>query len=103
MCNFLLHFSFVFSVIWLGYFHYCGRLKFLNEMCTYATLKILNDPLVIAYSFILLYNIISLCGYSLVVESHASDLVARVRFSLPAPLSKIVAPDENIDKSTVKG
>ena len=36
------------------------------------------------------------------VECHASDLVARVRFSLPAPLSKIVAPDENIDKSTVK-
>ena len=43
------------------------------------------------------------CGYSLVVESHASDLMARVRFPLPAPLSKIVAPDESIDKSTVKG
>ena len=26
-----------------------------------------------------------LCGYNLVVECHASDLVARVRFSLPAP------------------
>ena len=25
------------------------------------------------------------CGYSLVVESHASDLVTRVQFSLPAP------------------
>ena len=50
----------------------------------------------------MLYNININCGYSLVVESHASDLVARVRFSLPAPLSKIVAPDENIDKSTVK-
>ena len=31
-----------------------------------------------------MYNYTS-CGYSLVVESHASDLVARVRFSLPAP------------------
>ena len=37
------------------------------------------------------------------VESHASDLVVRVRFPLLAPLSKIVAPDESIDKSTVKG
>ena len=36
------------------------------------------------------------------VECHASDLIARVRFPPPAPLSKIVAPDENIDKSTVK-
>ena len=44
-----------------------------------------------------------ICGYNLVVECHASDLIARVRFPLPAPLSKIVAPDENIDKSTVKG
>ena len=26
-----------------------------------------------------------ICGCSLVVESHASDLVARVRFSVPAP------------------
>ena len=40
-----------------------------------------------------------MCGYNLVVECHASDLIARVRFSLPAPLSKIVAPDESIDKS----
>ena len=31
-----------------------------------------------------------------------SDLIAWVRFPLPAPLSKIVAPSENIDKSTVK-
>ena len=36
------------------------------------------------------------CGYNLVVECHASDLVARVRFSLPAPtlrrieISKII-------------
>ena len=29
--------------------------------------------------------IMFLCGYNLVVECHASDLVARVRFSLPAP------------------
>ena len=26
-----------------------------------------------------------LCGYSLMAESHASDLVVRVRFPLPAP------------------
>ena len=26
-----------------------------------------------------------ICGYNLVVECHASDLIARVRFSLPAP------------------
>ena len=45
----------------------------------------------------------TICRYNLVVECHASDLVARVRFPLPAPLSKIVAPDESIDKSTVKG
>ena len=43
-----------------------------------------------------------MCGYNLVVECHASDLIAWVRFPLPAPLSKIVAPDESIDKSTVK-
>ena len=43
------------------------------------------------------------CGCNLVVECHASDLIARVRFPPSAPLSKIVAPDENIDKSTVKG
>ena len=42
------------------------------------------------------------CGCNLVVECHASDLIARVRFPPPAPLSKIVAPDENIDKLTVK-
>ncbi len=41
-------------------------------------------------------------GYNLVVECHASDLIARVRFPLAAPLSKIVAPDESIEKSTVK-
>ena len=44
-----------------------------------------------------------ICGCNLVVECHASDLIARVRFPPPAPLSKIVAPDESIDKSTVKG
>lgn len=27
----------------------------------------------------------NICGYNLVVECHASDLIARVRFSLPAP------------------
>ena len=42
------------------------------------------------------------CGCNLVVECHASDLIARVRFPVPAPLSKIVAPDESIEKSTVK-
>ncbi len=36
------------------------------------------------------------------VEFQPSKLAMRVRFPLPAPLSKIVAPDENIDKSTVK-
>ena len=33
------------------------------------------------------------------VECYASDLMAWVRFPLPAPLSKIVAQDESIDKS----
>ena len=28
-----------------------------------------------------------MCGYNLVVECHASDLVARVRFPLPAPVT----------------
>ena len=37
------------------------------------------------------------------VEFQPSKLAMRVRFPLPAPLSKIVAPDESIDKSTVKG
>ena len=36
------------------------------------------------------------------VEPQPSKLMTWVRFPLPAPLSKIVAPDENIDKSTVK-
>ncbi len=53
------------------------------------------------FIFVIKYYIV-ICGYNLVVECHASDLIARVRFSLPAPLSKIVAPDENIEKSTVK-
>ena len=36
------------------------------------------------------------------VEPQPSKLMTWVRFPLPAPLSKIVAPDENIEKSTVK-
>ena len=36
------------------------------------------------------------------VEFQPSKLAMRVRFPLPAPLSKIVAPDESIEKSTVK-
>jgi hypothetical protein len=36
------------------------------------------------------------------VEPQPSKLMTWVRFPLPAPISKIVAPDENIDKSTVK-
>ena len=36
------------------------------------------------------------------VEPQPSKLMTWVRFPLPAPLSKIVAPDESIDKSTVK-
>ena len=32
------------------------------------------------------YNyIIIICGYNLMVECHASDLIVRVRFPLPAP------------------
>ena len=42
-------------------------------------------------------------GYILMVEFRASDPKVWVRFPLPAPLSKIVAPYEIIDKSTVKG
>ena len=38
-----------------------------------------------------------MCGYSLVVEYHASDLVARVRFSLPAPKCILVELLKNID------
>lgn len=56
---------------------------------------------IIAYFFILLYNIISLCGYSLVVESHASDLVARVRFSLPAPKTYLFELIEQIDTNFI--
>ena len=33
----------------------------------------------------MIYYIRNKCGYNLVVECHASDLIARVRFSLPAP------------------
>ena len=36
------------------------------------------------------------------VEPQPSKLMTWVRFPLPAPLSKIVAPDESIEKSTVK-
>ena len=36
------------------------------------------------------------------VEPQPSKLMTWVRFPLPAPLSKIVAPDESVEKSTVK-
>ena len=62
----------------------------------------LKVKILLDFYYNIMYNI-NMCRYSLVVESHASDLMARVRFPLPAPLSKIVAPDESIDKSTVKG
>ena len=35
----------------------------------------------------LLISTNKICGYNLVVECNASDLVARVRFSLPAPIN----------------
>ena len=62
----------------------------------------LKVKILLDFYYNIMYNI-NMCRYSLVVESHASDLMARVQFPLPAPLSKIVAPDESIDKSTVKG
>ena len=36
------------------------------------------------------------------VEFQPSKLAMRVRFPLPAPISKVVAPSESIEKSTVK-
>ena len=39
--------------------------------------------------------IIYTCGYNLVVECHASDLIARVRFSLPAPKIKLFILDKS--------
>lgn len=39
-----------------------------------------------------------LCGYNLVVECHASDLVARVRFSLPAPYKNEIIKKKPVSK-----
>ena len=41
----------------------------------------------------------AICRCSSMVEPQPSKLMTWVRFPLPAPLSKIVAPDESIEKS----
>ena len=44
----------------------------------------LKVKILLDFYYNIMYNI-NMCRYSLVVESHASDLMARVRFPLPAP------------------
>ena len=50
------------------------------------------------FIFVIKYCIV-ICGYNLVVECHASDLIARVRFSLPAPKNLILLKFIEIYKS----
>ena len=46
----------------------------------------LKVKILLDFYYNIMYNI-NMCRYSLVVESHASDLMARVRFPLPAPVT----------------
>ena len=56
------------------------------------------------YGIVIFFKIvytIYIRGYNLVVECHASDLIARVRFSLPAPMTFLFELIEQIDTNII--